>query len=109
RRAPLALKVGPSELIGRRSALLRLGREVRHARDVQHPNVCRVFELVASQGFTFFTMELAARGPLRIGPVRRRPMADCLADALAVAAGLAAIHRAGLVHRDLKPENLLRM
>jgi serine/threonine protein kinase len=108
-RTRVALKVVHPELVGRKSALLRFGREVRHARDVQHPNVCRVFELVASEGFTFFTMELAARGPLRIGPSRRRPMADCLADARAVAAGLAAIHRAGLVHRDLKPENLLRM
>jgi serine/threonine protein kinase len=107
----VALKVVHPEIAGRRSWLGRLGREVQHARDVQHINVCRIFELVESDGYTFFTMELAAGGALRQTLVRkpRRPVAERMADARAVTAGLAAIHAAGIVHRDLKPENILRM
>src|SRR5688572_23426543 len=106
----VALKVVRPEVAGRRSALDRFGREVRHAREVQHANVCRVFELHESGGLTFFTVELACgslRETLRKG--MRRPMAARVADARAVTAGLAAIHEAGIIHRDLKPENLLRL
>ena len=41
----------------------------------------------------------AARGAL--------PIADCTAIGLALAQGLAHLHRHGLVHRDLKPSNIL--
>jgi serine/threonine protein kinase/tetratricopeptide (TPR) repeat protein len=109
-RTNVALKLVRGEVTGRRGALARLGREVRHAREVQHPNVCRVFELHQSDGFTFLTMELA-RSSLReeLARARRRSWADRLADARAIVCGLQAIHRAGVVHRDLKPENLLRL
>ena len=108
-KSDVALKLFRREGAGRQSGLDRLGREVRHAREVQHPNVCRVFELHESEGFTFFTMELA-RTSLRgaVERAARRPLTERMADARAVAAGLSAIHEAGIVHRDLKPENLLR-
>jgi serine/threonine protein kinase/tetratricopeptide (TPR) repeat protein len=107
----VAIKVVRPEIAGRRSWLGQLGREVRHARDVQHPNVCRIFELAEADGFTFLTMELAARGSLRgsLGARGRRGLGERLADARGLAEGMAAIHRAGIVHRDLKPDNVLRM
>ncbi len=37
----------------------------------------------------------------------RLPVADCLELGLALVAGLAHLHRHGLVHRDLKPSNLI--
>jgi serine/threonine protein kinase len=109
-RTSVALKIVRSDLAGRRSALDRLGLEVRHARAVQHPNVCRVFELHESNCLTFLTMELA-QGSLRddLQAGAPRAIADRMRDARAVTAGLAAIHQAGILHRDLKPENLLRM
>lgn len=88
-----------------------LGRELRHARRIKHPNVCQVFDFFEDEGRCFLTMELAPGGTLRAGlkaPPADRPLADRLADARAVIEGLTAIHEAGVVHRDLKPENVLR-
>src|SRR5262249_36226709 len=106
----VALKIVRPEVAGRRRWMQRLGRGGRHAREVQHPNVCRIFELGEADGFTFFTMELASRGVLSadLPTTARRPLAERLADARGLAAGVAAIHAAGIVHRDLKPANVLR-
>jgi hypothetical protein len=87
----------------------RLFRELRHARAIVHPNVCRVFDVVRSDERWFLSMEYAAGGSLRAAMLEGRPASERIADARAIIAGVAAIHAAGLVHRDLKPENILRM
>lgn len=90
----------------------RLGSEVRHARSIVHPNVCRVFDVTHADGLWFITMEYAKGGSLsalRGSAQALRPVAQRVADIQAVAEGLAAIHRAGIIHRDVKPENVLLM
>ncbi len=47
------------------SSVQRLARELRHGRLIQHPNVCRVFDLFESDGHTYLTMEHAPLGTLR--------------------------------------------
>ena len=86
-----------------------LRREVRSAREVVSPNVCRIFDLVDEDGEELLSMEyidgatlgetLRARGPL--------PLAEAREIASQFLAGLEAIHAAGLVHRDFKPENVM--
>jgi len=91
----------------------RLAREVKLARQIQHPNVCRVFDFESADGRVFLVMELATNRTLRseiaASAVTARPIAERLADARAIASGLGAIHAAGIVHRDLSSQNLLRM
>ena len=110
----VAIKIVRAELAGDRSWAERLAREVKLARQIHHPNVCRVFDLGQDVARVFLVMELATKGTLRDELRARaayaaRPLADRLADAGAVAAGLAAIHAAGIVHRDVSPQNVLRM
>ncbi|HVV50674.1 MAG TPA: serine/threonine-protein kinase [Polyangia bacterium] len=111
----VAIKIVRSEYAGEREWSERLAREVKLARKIQHPNVCRVFDFGQADGRAFLSMELAEGGTLRsqlaegAAGARARSLADRLADARAVAAGVAAIHGAGIVHRDLSPQNVLRM
>ena len=109
----VAIKIVRAELAGQRMWAARLAREVRLARQIHHPHVCRVFDFQQAEGRAFLVMELAEGGTLReeirSGVLAARPLAERIGDARAVASALAAIHAAGIVHRDLTPQNLLRM
>lgn len=109
----VALKVLRPEYGSEQRWTERLAREVRLARRIRHPNVCRVFNFGQADGHTFIVVELAPGGTLRAeidaGQTRHRALAERVADASAIAAGLAAIHDAGIVHRDVNPQNVLRM
>ena len=111
-REAVAIKIVRAELAGEQVWAARLAREVKLARQIQHPHVCRVFDFQHADGRVFLVMELAKgtlREEIRTGVMTARPLADRIADARAVASALSAIHKAGIVHRDLTPQNLLRM
>ena len=89
-------------------ALRRLRDEVRAARRIGHPNVCRVHDLYSADGILYLVMELllgpTLRQRLRDG---RLPAAEALEILRQLGAGLAAAHRAGVIHCDVKPENAM--
>ncbi len=87
----------------------RLAEEVRLARQVTHPAVCRVYDMGDDAGTPFLTMELIEGEDLasrleRSGPL---PSAEVIDIAQRLAAALAAAHEIGVLHRDLKPSNIL--
>jgi serine/threonine-protein kinase len=106
---PVALKFLPREFATDRSRLERLIAEVRIGRQVSHPNVCRLYDIVEWQGTHFMAMEYVDGEDLasllrRIG---RLPLDKALDIARDLAAGLAAAHDLGVIHRDLKPANVM--
>jgi predicted Ser/Thr protein kinase len=106
---PVALKFLPDEAARDQSLLERFKNEVRIARRVSHPNVCRVYDVGDIEGHTFFTMEYIDGEDLasllrRIG---RLPEDKALDIARQLCAGLAAAHTKGVLHRDLKPANIM--
>ncbi|MGA7916473.1 MAG: serine/threonine-protein kinase, partial [Candidatus Acidiferrales bacterium] len=105
----VALKFLPQSLARDEQALSRFTREVRLARQVSHPNVCRVFDIGEADGQTILTMEFVDGEDIaslmrRIG---RLPADKALEIARQVCAGLAAAHEYGIIHRDLKPANIM--
>jgi eukaryotic-like serine/threonine-protein kinase len=109
----VAIKILRAEYAGERLWAERLAREVKLARQIHHPNVCRVFDFQQDEGRAFVVMELASGGNLRDeirgGYAKTAPIEARITDAQAIARGLAAIHAAGIIHRDLTPQNVLRM
>ncbi len=106
---PVALKFLPDEAARDQALLERFKNEVRIARRVSHPNVCRVYDVGDIEGHTFFTMEYVDGEDLasllrRIG---RLPEDKALDIARQLCAGLAAAHTKGVLHRDLKPANIM--
>jgi serine/threonine-protein kinase len=92
-----------------RERLSRFRSEVSIARQVSHPNVCRVYDIADADGLTFLSMEYIDGEDLgsllrRIG---RLPPDKGLGIARQICAGLAAAHDRGVVHRDLKPGNVM--
>ena len=108
--ASIALKFLPGELADDTWRVQALKDEVRVARQVSHPNVCRVHDFgETDDGRPFLVMEYIDGEDLsklcqRIG---RLPGEKAIEVGREICAGLAAVHAQGLVHRDLKPANVM--
>ena len=106
---PVALKFLTAELDNDPARLTQLHSEVRMARQVSHPNVCRVYDVGEHEGHTFLSMEYVDGEDLAslIRRIGRFPEDRAVELARQICAGLAAAHDRGVVHRDLKPANIM--
>lgn len=92
-----------------KQAIERFHREARSMANVEHPNLCPIFDVGEFDGRVFLTMSyvegttLADRLPdgQSLEPREAIRIVERLADAVQVA------HDAGIVHRDLKPANVM--
>jgi hypothetical protein len=106
---PVALKFLPEGLERDEQRLSRFLNEVRTARQVTHPNVCRVFDIDEVDGQHYLSMEYVDGEDLssllrRIG---RLPKDKAMQIARQLCAGVQAAHEQGILHRDLKPANVM--
>jgi serine/threonine-protein kinase len=87
----------------------RFAGEVRLARQVSHPNVCRVYDLGEIDGQPYISMEFVDGEDLRslLRRIGRLPHDKAIEIARKLCAGLAAAHDRGVLHRDLKPGNIM--
>lgn len=105
----VALKFLPESTASDPDILARFNNEVRIARQVSHPNVCRVYDIGELDGQPYLSMEYVDGENLsallrRIG---RLPNDTAVEMARKLCAGLAAAHDRGVLHRDLKPANIM--
>lgn len=105
----VALKFIPQAEAASPAALAAMHSEVRIARQISHPNVCRVYDVGEAEGHPFITMEYIDGENLatllkRIGRISPDKAADISRQ---LCAALAAAHDVGILHRDLKPSNVM--
>ena len=104
----VAIKVLPAALAGDAGFSARLDREARAISQLNHPNICTLYDVGHDSGTDYLVMELIDGETLadRIG---RAPLllTDVLRFGVQIADALAAAHRVGIVHRDLKPGNVM--
>jgi hypothetical protein len=105
----VALKFLPESVDDDPARLTQLHTEVRMARQVSHPNVCRVYDAGEYEGHTFLSMEYVDGEDLAslVRRVGRFPQDRAIELARQICAGLAAAHDRDVVHRDLKPANIM--
>jgi serine/threonine-protein kinase len=105
----VALKFLPAVVESDPERLQRFLNEVKIARQISHPNVCRVYDVGEVDGHHYLSMEYVDGEDLasllrRIG---RLPGDKAIQIARQLCAGLAAAHDKGVLHRDLKPANVM--
>ena len=105
----VALKFLQPRLDSDDSAAERFRLEARTIAALEHPNICTIHEIGATDdGQLYLAMPLydgetlqqrIARGPV--------PVAEAIGIAVQVCHGLTKAHARGIVHRDIKPSNVL--
>jgi len=105
----VALKFYPARVQAEPGTMARFHREVRLARQISHPNICRVFDIGETEGRAFITMEFVSGEDLHslLRRIGRLAPDKALEVALQLCSGLTAAHAAGVLHRDLKPANIM--
>ena len=117
-RERVALKTVLSTIAQDERSILQFKREVHLARQVTHPNVCRIYDvfrhrLQAADGtpreVMFLVMELLHGETLadKLHRDGRFQTTNLLPIARQMAAALAAAHQVGVVHRDFKSQNVM--
>jgi eukaryotic-like serine/threonine-protein kinase len=104
----VAIKILPDSLSGDPQFRERFDREARVISQLDHPNICALYDVGREDGTAYLVMqylegetlaEKLTRGPIRLD--------EASTYAIQIADALARAHRSGIVHRDLKPGNVI--
>lgn len=103
----VAIKQLKAEL-ARPDLIERFQREGEALRDLNHPNIVKMLDMVEQDGLHYLVMEYVAGGDLqqllKVGPI---PIERCVQLALDLSDALTRTHKLNIIHRDLKPANVL--
>jgi Serine/threonine protein kinase len=105
----VAIKVLHDHYVDEPGFLERFHHEAQAAANLSHPNVVDVYDVGQDGDLHYIVMEYVDGRDLKMLINRDAPLAidRAVAIAEAVALGLEAAHRIGLIHRDIKPQNIL--
>ena len=104
----VAIKLLPAGMAADSEARERLRREALAVAALDHPYICKIFEIGADGDELFLVMEYIAGTTLHDrlleGPM---PLPEAIRVAGEIAEALLEAHAVGFLHRDLKPANIM--
>ncbi|HEU4689335.1 MAG TPA: serine/threonine-protein kinase [Vicinamibacterales bacterium] len=104
----VALKFLPEESADDPDAERRFQREADTIAQLNHPNICTIYEIDRHEGRAFIAMECVEGLNLKTYMARHElSTSDIVEIALQIAAALGSAHAKGIVHRDIKPGNII--
>ena len=104
----VAIKVLPPGDARDEQARSRLAREARTASQLNHPNICTIYEVGEAEGLAYIAMERVEGRPLSllVGPAGL-PWETVARYGTQLADALSYAHERGVIHRDLKCANVV--
>ncbi|MFP2906518.1 serine/threonine-protein kinase, partial [Pyxidicoccus sp. 3LFB2] len=86
--------------------VIRFLQEARAQASIDHPNICKVFEVGEVQGKAYIAMQFV-EGQRLDGAAAHMSPREKVRVIHEVAAAIHEAHRQGVIHRDLKPSNIV--
>src|SRR5207247_2751982 len=107
----VAVKLLPAQFTADAGRVRRFAQEARAASSLNHPNIITIHE-IGEDGCTHYIVTEYVEGEtlrqrLVNAPEQQLKLAEALDVAAQIAAALSAAHAAGITHRDIKPENVM--
>jgi len=104
----VALKLLPEDLQQDETTKKRFLREAKSAAALDHPYICKIYEIGEAEGKSFIAMEYVGGETLQRRLARGSlPLEEAQRIAAEIAEALETAHQKGIVHRDLKPSNIM--
>jgi serine/threonine protein kinase len=104
----VAIKMLPDSLSGDPQFRERFDREARVISQLDHPNICALYDVGPEDGTAYLVMQYLEGETLAERLTRGALTLDeASIYAIQIADALAGAHRSGIVHRDLKPGNVI--
>lgn len=104
----VALKVLPEDVGNDRKRLSRFLQEARLAANLNHPNICIIYEVDDSTGTPFISMEYV-EGETLAHRIQngKLDLTEVLEITVQIADALDEAHHQGIIHRDIKSANVI--
>ena len=91
-----------------KTAIAKFIGEVEKIKNIQHPNIVKVFDAFAEHNTYYYTMEYLPNGSLEdLLSKDKISEQDAVKYIKGVASGLAKMHSMNMVHLDIKPANIM--
>ncbi len=103
----VAVKALHNAQLVNQQAQQRFRREALILSQLDHPNICRIYNLIETESADYLVLELIKGQTLKKSDFKQFSKAQKLATAQALLSALKAAHNKDIIHRDLKPENIM--